>query len=146
MFKVNSVEEFKSIFRSGKKWIRCVEAINNIKNIQENVFYSIGDSLAYMVTNSKEEDRFCGHRRYMDIFYYLEGGEILEISPKSELEVVERYSDETDREFFQGEGQKVQMKEGEIIIVETTEACKASGNCKKLIIRVTVEDNYFLNK
>ena len=79
MLKLNSFDEFKSIFRTGKKWIRCAEAINNIPNIQENVYYSIGDSLAYMITESKAEDKFCGHRRYMDIFYYLEGGEEIEI-------------------------------------------------------------------
>ncbi|RGM96387.1 Evolved beta-galactosidase subunit beta [Fusobacterium necrogenes] len=146
MLKLNSFDEFKSIFRTGKKWIRCAEAINNIPNIQENVYYSIGDSLAYMITESKAEDKFCGHRRYMDIFYYLEGGEEIEIAPKSELELVEKYSDETDREFFTGNGKKLDMKQGEMIIVEINEAVKCSGNAKKVIIRVTVEDNYFLNK
>lgn len=146
MLKLNSFDEFKSIFRTGKKWIRCAEAINNIPNIQENVYYSIGDSLAYMITESKAEDKFCGHRRYMDIFYYLEGGEEIEIAPKLELELVEKYSDETDREFFTGNGKKLDMKQGEMIIVEINEAVKCSGNAKKVIIRVTVEDNYFLNK
>lgn len=146
MLKLNSFDEFKSIFRTGKKWIRCVEAINNIPNIQENVYYSIGDSLAYMITESKVEDKFCGHRRYMDIFYYLEGEEEIEIAPKSELELVEKYSDETDREFFNGLGMKQKMKKGEMIIIEINEAVKCSGGAKKLIIRVTVEDNYFLNK
>lgn len=146
MLKLNSFDEFKSIFRTGKKWIRCAEAINNIPNIQENVYYSIGDSLAYMITESKVEDKFCGHRRYMDIFYYLEGEEEIEIAPKSELELVEKYSDETDREFFNGLGMKQKMKKGEMIIIEINEAVKCSGGAKKLIIRVTVEDNYFLNK
>ena len=146
MLKLSSFDEFKSIFRTGKKWIRCAEAINNIPNIKENVYYSIGDSLAYMITDSKVEEKFCGHRRYMDIFYYLEGKEEIEIAPKSELELVEKYSDETDREFLIGRGKKIEMKQGEIIIAEINEAVKCFGGAKKLIIRVTVEDNYFLNK
>lgn len=146
MVVLKSFEEFKSIFRTGKKWIRCAEAINNLPNIKENIYYSIGDSLVYMITDSKEEKEFCGHRRYMDIFYYLEGGETLEVSPKSELEVTEKYSDETDREYFTGTGKKYEIKEGKMVIIEIGEACKCYGNAKKVIIRVTVEDNYFLNK
>lgn len=146
MVVLKSFEEFKSIFRTGKKWIRCAEAINNLPNIKENIYYSIGDSLVYMITDSKEEKEFCGHRRYMDIFYYLEGGETLEVSLKSELEVTEKYSDETDREYFTGTGKKYEIKEGEMVIIEIGEACKCYGNAKKVIIRVTVEDNYFLNK
>ena len=146
MLRLSSFDEFKSIFRTGKKWIRCAEAINNIPNIQENLFYSIGDSLAYMITDSKKEEKFCGHRRYMDIFYYLEGGEEVEIAPKKNLDLVEKYSDETDREFFNGFGEKYEIKQGEMVIVEINEAVKCSGGAKKLVIRVTVEDNYFLNK
>jgi evolved beta-galactosidase subunit beta len=146
MLKLNSIEEFKSIFRTGKKWIRCAEAIANIPNIQENVYYSIGDSLAYMVIDSKRGERFCGHRRYMDIFYYLDGEEDIEIGEKKELTLVEKYSDETDREFFDGVGTKYTMRKGEMIIVETNEAVKSYGGAKKVVIRVTVEDNYFLNK
>ena len=33
-----------------------------------------------------------------------------------------------------------------MIIVETNEAVKSYGGAKKVVIRVTVEDNYFLNK
>ena len=36
MLILNSFDEFKDIFRSGKKWIRCKEAIENISNIKEN--------------------------------------------------------------------------------------------------------------
>ena len=122
MVVLKSFEEFKSIFRTGKKWIRCAEAINNLPNIKENIYYSIGDSLVYMITDSKEEKEFCGHRRYMDIFYYLEGGETLEVSPKSELEVTQKYSDETDREYFTGTGKKYEIKEGEMVIIYTSES------------------------
>ena len=68
MVVLKSFEEFKSIFRTGKKWIRCAEAINNLPNIKENIYYSIGESLVYMITDSKEEKEFCGQQKIYGYF------------------------------------------------------------------------------
>lgn len=150
MLILNSFDEFKSIFRSGKKWIRCKEAIENIPNIKQNRYHSIGDSLVYMfkTENHKDEQDFQGHRRYMDIHYYVEGNEQLEISKKAELNIKERYSDETDTEYFHGEGEIINLTSGNFVIIENDEAFKFKGaeNLKKVILKVTIEDNYFLNK
>lgn len=42
---IDNLEQFRQIYASGKKWQRCVEAIENIDNIQPGVAHSIGDSL-----------------------------------------------------------------------------------------------------
>lgn len=149
MVILQNFEEFKSIFRVGKKWIRCAEAIENIENIKENVFYSIGDSLVYKIsTINPKENNFTGNRRYMDVHYYISGEEKLEIGKKSDLCSITPYSDETDREYFQGNGEIINLKSGNLIIIENHEAHKFLGgeNIKKVILRVTIEDNYFLNK
>lgn len=150
MLILNSFDEFKSIFRSGKKWIRCKEAIENIENIKEDTYYSIGDSLVYMLkTKIKNDEVYLeGHRRYMDIHYYLDGEEKIEISKKKDLELKVPYSDETDTEYFIGKGRSINLKKDNFIIIENDEAFKFkdSKNVKKVVLKVTVEDNYFLNK
>ncbi len=42
---IDNLEQFRQIYASGKKWQRCVEAIENIDNIQPGVAHSIGDSV-----------------------------------------------------------------------------------------------------
>ncbi|MBC2853744.1 MAG: beta-galactosidase subunit beta [Cetobacterium somerae] len=150
MLILNSFDEFKDIFRSGKKWIRCKEAIENISNIKENRYHSIGDSLVYMfkTENHINEVDFQGHRRYMDIHYYIEGQEALEISKKNDLNIKNSYSDENDTEYFHGDGEIVNLTAGNLIIIENDEAFrfKEAKNLKKVVLKVTIEDNYFLNK
>ncbi len=43
---LDNLEQFKQVYHSGRKWQRCVEAINNIDNIRPGVAHSIGDSLS----------------------------------------------------------------------------------------------------
>ena len=72
---IDNLEQFRQIYASGKKWQRCVEAIENIDNIQPGVAHSIGDSLTYRVeTDSATDALFTGHRRYFEVHYYLQGG------------------------------------------------------------------------
>lgn len=150
MLILNSFDEFKNIFRSGKKWIRCKEAIENIPNIKENRYHSIGDSLVYMfkTENHRDDQDLKGHRRYMDIHYYMEGKENLEIAKKRELDTKIKYSDENDTEYFHGDGEIINLTSGNLVIIENDEAFRFKGaeNLKKVILKVTIEDNYFLNK
>lgn len=150
MVVLNTFEEFKDIFRSGKKWIRCKEAIENINNIKENRYHSIGDSLVYIYKTENHEDEIemQGHRRYMDIHYYVEGKEKLEISKKKDLIIKKDYCDEDDTEYFIGNGEIIELKAGNLVIIENDEAFrfKNAENLKKVILKVTIEDNYFLNK
>lgn len=62
MIVLDSLEQFQQLYRAGRKWQRCVEAINNIDHIQPGVAHSIGDSLAYRVTRDASTDAlFVGH-------------------------------------------------------------------------------------
>jgi evolved beta-galactosidase subunit beta len=149
MFIYKDLNEFKMNNKYGKKWERCVEAIENIKNIKENIYYSIGDSLVYMLkTKNTKEEKFLGTRRYLDLHYYIEGDGELEIAPKKSLTLIERYSDETDREYFAGKGEKYSIKPGNLVLLDENMGFKFSDNedVKKVVIKVTIEDNYFLNK
>ncbi|MGL4677264.1 MAG: beta-galactosidase subunit beta [Brevinema sp.] len=147
---LKNLEEFQNIFRIGKKWQRCREAIANQSNIQAYRYYSIGDSIIYMLTDGKHEvtENFIGHRRYMDVHYYLQGTQKLEITKKELLTPIEPYSDKTDYEYFTGKGDMILLEVGNLIIIQNDEAfCFVEGeSVKKIIFKVTVESNYFLNK
>ena len=147
---LNSLDQFKVVYRDGRKWQRCIEAIENINNIKENVMHSIGDSLVYMVqpTASTVSDTFVGTRRYFDVHYYLEGSEEVEVAEKNTLALCNPYSDETDREYFQGSGTRTTIEKGQIMIFDTEKAYRFTGgeNVKKVVLKVTIEDGYMLNK
>lgn len=146
---LNNLEEFTRRYHGGRKWQRCVEAIQNIDSIRPGVAHSIGDSLSYRLTTDTTTDAlFLGHRRYFDVHYYLQGAQKIEYAPKAQLQVVEFYRDETDREFFKGCGTTVQVHEGQMVICDIDEACRfiSDGAVKKVVLRVTVEDGYFHNK
>ncbi len=87
MHVLDNLEQFKVVYRDGRKWNRCVEAIDNIANIKDGVMHSIGDTLVYMIEDGVTRNRstFEGNRRYFTIHYYLEGGETVEFAKKSTL-------------------------------------------------------------
>ncbi|MDV5169664.1 beta-galactosidase subunit beta [Photobacterium rosenbergii] len=150
MIVLESLEQFKVVYRDGRKWNRCVEAIENIAHIKDDVMHSIGDSLVYMIEDgvARNTENFEGNRRYFDVHYYLEGRETVEFADKAALEVVEAYRDETDREYLRGEGETRELYEGQVAIFDNREAYRFHGDnrVRKVVLKVTIEDGYFLNK
>lgn len=149
MIVLDNLEQFKVVYRDGRKWSRCVEAIENIANIKDGVMYSIGDSLVYMVEDgTKQTDLFEGNRRYFDVHYYLEGRETVEFADKSDLRLEQAYRDETDREFLSGQGETRELYEGQVAIFDNDKAYRFHGDnrVRKVVLKVTIEDGYFLNK
>ena len=150
MIVLDNLEQFKVVYRDGRKWQRCVEAIENIGNIKDSVMYSIGDSLAYMIEDgvARNTEDFTGNRRYFDVHYYLEGRETVEFADKSQLEQTQAYSDETDREHLLGNGETRELSEGQVAIFDNSKAYRFHGDnrVRKVVLKVTIEDGYFLNK
>lgn len=152
MILLDSLEQFSALYRHGKKWQRCVEAINNINHIQPNVTHSVGDSLVYRFQTkpitTPLSSLFEGNRRYFAMHYYLSGSELIEYADKSALTTELPYQDETDREFFRGEGKCQEIQAGQLVIFENHEAYrfKESNDIRKVVLNITIEDGYFLNK
>ncbi|HDM8207125.1 TPA: beta-galactosidase subunit beta [Vibrio campbellii] len=149
MIVLDNLEQFKVVYRDGRKWNRCVEAIENIANIKDGVMYSIGDSLVYMIEDgTKQTYLFEGNRRYFDVHYYLEGRETVEFADKSDLRLEQAYRDETDREFLSGQGETREICEGQVAIFDNDKAYRFHGDnrVRKVVLKVTIEDGYFLNK
>ncbi len=150
MIVLDNLEQFKEVYRSGRKWNRCVEAIDNIENIKPGVMHSIGDSLVYMIEDgiAKQTGAFVGARRYFDVHYYLDGSESVEFAYKEALQVHQAYNDETDQELLSGQGEIRKLQQGQIAIFENDKAYRFQGDnrVKKVVLKVTIEDGYFLNK
>ncbi|OZS45826.1 beta-galactosidase subunit beta [Photobacterium sanguinicancri] len=154
MIVLESLEQFKTVYRAGRKWNRCVEAIENIGNIKDGVMHSIGDSLVYMIaaTPALNTEYFEGNRRYFDVHYYLEGSETIEFADKSALTQITAYSDETDREYLQGHGEFRELHQGQVVVFDNSKAYRfhsdnqAAKHVRKVVLKVTIEDGYFLNK
>ncbi|MGR5079551.1 beta-galactosidase subunit beta [Photobacterium swingsii] len=159
MIVLESLEQFKTVYRNGRKWNRCVEAIENVGNIKDGVMHSIGDSLVYMIQSqtsatptSLNAEYFEGNRRYFDVHYYLEGSETIEFADKSALTQITAYSDETDREYLQGQGESREVHQGQVVVFDNSKAYRFHGNnqaekrIRKAVLKVTIEDGYFLNK
>ncbi|WP_435926761.1 beta-galactosidase subunit beta [Dryocola sp. BD613] len=150
MIILDTLEDFQRIYRAGKKWQRCMEAINNLNNILPDVFYSVGDSLVYRLAAGSVEKAglFEGHRRYFEVHYYLSGHETVEYADKKTLTPEVAYRDESDREYFCGKGEARTLVAGNVAIFENHEAYRfsESSGVKKAILKVTVEETYFLNK
>lgn len=149
MIVLDNLEQFKVVYRDGRKWNRCVEAIENIANIKDGVMYSIGDSLVYMIEDgTKQTELFEGNRRYFDVHYYLKGRETVEFADKSDLRLEQAYRDGTDREFLSGQGETRELCEGQVAIFDNDKAYRFHGDnrVRKVVLKVTIEDGYFLNK
>ncbi len=155
MIVLDNLEQFKSVYRDGRKWNRCVEAIENINNIKDGVMYSIGDSLTYMIQtqetqipDKRDSETFNGNRRYFDIHYYLEGEECIEFANKTSLSPAHNYCDEIDQETLLGDGETQILKRGQIAIFSNQYAYRITQSCRvrKVVLKVTIEDGYFLNK
>jgi evolved beta-galactosidase subunit beta len=150
MIVLENLEQFKTLYRDGRKWNRCVEAIENVGNIRDGVYHSIGDSLAYMIEDgvAKNTENFIGNRRYFDVHYYLEGHETIEVNHKQQLDIVTPYQDETDREYLSGSGTLHTVEQGQVVIFDNNNAYRFTGSkrVRKVVLKVTIEDGYFLNK
>ncbi|MHA2761241.1 beta-galactosidase subunit beta [Vibrio harveyi] len=149
MIVLDNLDQFKVVYRNGRKWQRCVEAIENTVNLKDGVMYSIGDSLVYMIQDgTTQTEMFEGNRRYFDVHYYLEGRETVEFADKKNLQPEQAYQDETDREFLSGHGDTRELCEGQVAIFDNTKAYRFHGDnrVRKVVLKVTIEDGYFLNK
>ncbi len=150
MIILDNIEQFTALYKEGRKWQRCLEAINNIEHIKAGVYHSIGDSLIYMLETGQPQpsDEFVGYRRYLDVHYYLEGEECIEVADKQQLTNTTPYLDDSDREFFSGSGERFTVGNGQFVIFDNDKAYRFCGGqpIKKVVLKVTIEDGYFLNK
>lgn len=151
MIILNSLEDFRQRYHSAKKWQRCLQAIDNLPQLKPGVCHSVGDSLVYRLVDGEVSPANCftGHRRYVEIHYYLSGSETVAYAPKDTLAVVSPYSDETDRESLIGEvSAQHTASAGQLLIFDNDFAYRTLGSpqLRKMVLMVTIEGATFHNK
>jgi evolved beta-galactosidase subunit beta len=150
MIVIESLALFERVCREGKKWQRCREAIANAERIPPNQYHSVGDSLVYRLFEGRAQAEACftGQRRYFDVHYYFSGEEQIEFADKASLTVLTPYDDRSDQETFEGRGQRIVARAGQVLIYENTEAVRLveAEPVRKVILKVTIEGGYFKNK
>lgn len=152
----HSLEEFVQQCAEHKKWNRTRQAIEAAPSLLPNVAYSLGDSLTYWWQPTAElaqtyyRGEFIGRRRYLTVLTPIEAEASVEVANKHELHTIEPYSDITDRERFDGQGEVIRLHPHEIVIVEEDEACRVLADSDEqgamVEIHVTVEGFSFPNK
>ena len=142
MYLFKSLPEFKFKFEGEKKWDRLFSSLNETNKMRDNIFYNNTDSLIIMKTNlNMSGSKFEGHKRYMDIYYILEGESEIEINLKKNLELYKQYEDITYTEYYTWKGEKINLKKGCILVAEINEAIKflKDENTQKIVVKLTVE-------
>lgn len=146
---------FESALRGIRKWDRTLEALDTLSArpyLDENVMYSIGDSLTYRKIRGDQiaDSRFTGHRRYQEVIFSANGGCSVLVAPKHNLNREIEYSDLTDREQFSGDGvgEVIQVPQGGILIIDIDEGYRivATPDSSLVELHVTVEGAFFHNK
>ncbi len=141
MIILESLDQFKLLYCNEHKWDRSFEAIENLKHLKNNIMYCIDNSIMYMSQSgiTKKTKNFEGHRHYIEMHYYLDGQEKVDVADKSKLQASTPYSNKTDKEYFSGTGQTLELYKGQVIIFCNDKAYRFHGDnhVKKVIIKVT---------
>ncbi len=141
MLRFDDVEQFLVALGPATRWRRVAEALRRADRVPPDVTLSIGDSLTYRVTASPDREALTGSRRYLAVRHVVGGSAVVEVAPVDGLEPAGPYSDLTDRQPFSGAATPVELRAGEVLVVEAGEAVRdVSVRGRVVVLRVTVED------
>lgn len=134
---------FKSFCQRQTSWRHCLEAIENIDTLKPGVPRSIDKVLTYRLEKNETTDAlFINRRKYIDIYYILQGQQKIEYATKTALQTLACYRDETDREYLKGCGSIIQIHAGQLVICDNREAYRfiCRTPVKKVIFSVVATD------
>jgi len=93
-------------------------------------------------TKPKEEGRWEGHRKYLDIQYIIEGQELMGCSDLERMKVLEDYNQEKDILFLEGKGNFFTIKAGSFAVFMPQDihmpgrAVNKAEGVKKVVVKV----------
>lgn len=142
--------DFDAQLSTVKKWMRTGQALDLAPSLPRDVAHSIGDSLTYWWNDADKmgDESLVGHRRYLTVLSPFRGELTVMVANKQMLHTIERYSDLTDRERFDGPASIVTVPEGGVLVVDIDEAVKImpAPDVQATQVQVTVEGYSFPNK
>ena len=92
---------------------------------KEDGKYVISDGNAWVnppVVRNVCSDIYETHQKFIDIHYILSGSQTFGCCNPERLDVIEKYDENTDCEFLKGNGNLIEMSEGDFIIVFSEDA------------------------
>jgi YhcH/YjgK/YiaL family protein len=115
-------------------------------NAEEGRIDIDGDNIYALIqkynTKPEEEGKWETHRKYIDVQFVARGSESICVVNVNYLDVVQEYSPEKDVEFYDGDGDFIQMNEDEFVILFSHDAhmpgieVEESEEVLKVVIKV----------
>jgi len=112
---IKNCERYYSLNKHFKAVFEHLETVE-----KENGKYIISEENAWVnspVVRDVCSDIYETHRKFIDIHYVLSGRVIFGCCNPKKLDVTEEYDENTDCEFLKGNGNLVELSEGDFIIV-----------------------------
>ena len=107
----------------GEKFERALSFLKdtNFSEVESGRMDIDGDNIFALVQEYKTKDpddgKWESHRKYIDIHYIISGSEDFGFVNFEYLEVLEPYNEENDVAFYEGDGDFLQLHEGEFVIL-----------------------------
>lgn len=105
----------------------------NISELKDGK-YVISDNMYVNIQTytTKNDADYEAHRLYADIQYIISGEENIGVTDYSSCSTTKVYNEESDIEFLKGDGEYINLKEGEYLILYPEDAHKPSISVDKL--------------
>ncbi len=126
----DSLENAEIYYGLGEKFQKAFEFLKttDLENLPLEKIRIDGDDIFAIPqkysTKEESEGKWEAHRKYIDIQYLVSGSENIGFVLVDYLEELEPYDDEKDVEFFSGEGDYVQVHDGEFAVFFPDDAHK----------------------
>jgi len=126
----DSLENAEIYYGLGEKFQKAFEFLKttDLENLPLEKIQIDGDDIFAIPqkysTKEESEGKWEAHRKYIDIQYLVSGSENIGFVLVDYLEELEPYDDEKDVEFFSGEGDYVQIHDGEFVVFFPDDAHK----------------------
>ncbi|MBI9070157.1 MAG: YhcH/YjgK/YiaL family protein [Melioribacteraceae bacterium] len=146
----DSIENARLYFGLGERIKTAFEFIktNDCSLLKEGKIEIDGNNIFALVqkydTKDPEEAKFEAHQKYIDIQYMVAGTENIGFVLADYLDVVEDYNEEKDVELLDGDGDFVQISEGEFVMFFPDDAHKPGIKVEenepvhKMVIKVKI--------
>lgn len=146
----DSIENAELYYGLGEKFKKAFEFLKNsdLANLPQELIEIDGDNVFALpqryLTKNETDARWESHRKFIDIQYVVFGSENMGFVLEDYLDEVEPYDDEKDVEFFSGDGDYVQVNEGEFVIFFPDDAHKpglkvgSNEEVYKIVIKIKV--------
>ncbi len=146
----DSIVNAEQYYGLGEKFKKAFEFLKNsdLENLPLEKIEIEGDDIFAIpqkyITKDETEGKWESHRKYIDVQYIISGSENIGFVLEDYLDELEYYDEEKDVELFTGEGDYVQLNDGEFAVFFPDDAHKPGlkvsekEEVRKIVIKISV--------